>query len=65
MNLSVSNKKNLKLNLPAISMNTSKNSFSNIYRPKIKYSGAKTNYNISTYKSKNFSPKINYSFIKK
>ena len=59
MNLSVSNKKNLKLNLPAISMNTSKNSFSNIYRPKIKYSGAKTNYNISTYKSKNFSPKIN------
>ena len=44
-NLSVSNKKKPKLDLPSILMNTSKNSYSNIYKQKKKNIGVKTNYN--------------------
>ena len=59
MNLSASNKKNLQLDLPSISMNSCKSSFSNIYKPNGKYLGAKTNYNISQYKSANVTSRIN------
>ena len=64
LNFTVSNKKNLQLNFPSISVNSSRNSLSNIYRPKAQYIGAKTNYNISDYKSANITPKINNRYEK-
>ena len=59
LNLSSTSKKNLELNLPSISMNSCKSSFSNIYKPKEKYLGEMTNYNISKFKSTNVTPRIN------
>ena len=56
MNLSVSNNKASKLNFPSLSMNLSNYSNSNIYKPKTKYIGMNTNYNLRTYKISN--PKI-------
>jgi len=49
MNLSMYNNKTSKLNLPSLSMNISNYSNSNIYKPKAKYIGAKTNYNLSSF----------------
>ena len=64
LNLSTFNKINLQLNLPSISMNSCKSSFSNIYRPKDQYLGTKTNYNICKYKSANVTPKVNDRYSK-
>ena len=63
-NLSVSNKKKPKLDLPSISMNTSKNSYSNIYKPKTKYLGVKTTYNSNNYKNTIFNHAINSRYDK-
>ena len=49
MNLSMYNNKTSKLNLPSLSMNISNYSNSYIYKPKTKYIGSKTNYNLSSY----------------
>jgi len=49
MNLSMYNNKTSKLNLPSLSMNISNYSNSNIYKPKAKYIGAKTNYNLNSF----------------
>ena len=64
LNLSVSNNKKPKLDLPSISMNTSKNSYSNIYIPKTKYLGVKTTYNSNNYKNTIFNQEINTRYDK-
>jgi len=64
LNLSVSNKKKPKLDLPSISMNTSKNSNSNIYKPKTKYLGVKTTYNSNNHKNTILNQEINTRYDK-
>ena len=53
LNLNKDIKKNSKLNLPSISLNTNNNSLSNIYKEKTKYISLNTNNNFNTLKSSN------------
>ena len=64
LNLSVSNNKKPKLDLPSISMNTNKKSYSNIYKAKTKYLGVKTSNNSSKFKNTIFNHEINTRYDK-
>ena len=60
--LNMSSDKKPKLNLPNLSMNISKYSISNIYKPKTKYLASNTNYNLNSLKV--IKPKNNTSYNK-